>query len=48
MYATDGASAAGRDLQYLGKTVKPELRRKIQELVDKLQLKLPLLGEFEA
>ena len=48
MYAEDGASNAGRDLQHLGKKVKPELRRKIQELMDKIQLKLPLLGEFEA
>ena len=48
MYATDGASNAGRDLQHLGKQVKPELRKKIQEIMEKLQLKLPLLGEFEA
>ena len=48
MYAEDGASNAGRDLQYLGKKVKPELRTKIQELMDKIQLKLHVLGEFEA
>lgn len=48
MYAEDGASNAGRNLQYLGKKVKPELKHKIQELIDKIQLKLPLRGEFEA
>lgn len=48
MYAEEGASNAGRDLNYLGKTVKPELKRQMQELIEKLQLKLPLVGELEA
>ena len=48
MSAEDGASNAGRNLQHLGKKVKPELRRQIQELIDRIQLTLPFLGEFEA
>lgn len=48
LHAEDRASNAGRNLQYLGKKVKPELRKKIQELMDRIQLKQPLSGEFEA
>lgn len=47
MLAEQGASNAGRNLQFLGKVAKPQLRQKILEIMDKLQLNLPLESEDE-
>ena len=38
------ASDAGRALNYLGKTVKPKLRKRIEEIQEKIQLELPLFN----
>lgn len=42
MLADRRASNAGRNLQFLGKVAKPQLRQKILDIMDKLQLKLIL------
>lgn len=42
MHANEGASNAGRNLNYLGRKVKPELMHQINHLIEKIQLKLPL------
>lgn len=47
MLADQGASNAGRNLQFLGKFAKPQLRQKILDIMDQLQMKLPLDGEDE-
>lgn len=47
MLADQGASNAGRNLQFLGKVAKPLLQQRIRELMDKLQLKLPFNNEDE-
>jgi|GEM_PF-4101270 len=40
MSVNRNASEAGRNLNYLGKTVKPKLKQKIEKIIDQLQLKL--------
>ncbi|NWK75815.1 Rha family transcriptional regulator [Acinetobacter sp. SwsAc6] len=47
MLVDQGASNAGRNLQYLGKVAKPLLRKSILKIMDQLQLKLPFNDEGE-
>ena len=47
MLVDQGASHAGRNLQFLGKIAKPLLRQKILDIMEQLQLKLPFDDEDE-
>lgn len=43
MLADQSASDAGKNLNYFGKIAKPKLKQKIVEILDQLQLRLPLV-----
>lgn len=47
MLANQGASNAGRNLQFLGKVAKPLLQKSILKIIEQLQLKLPFNNEAE-